>query len=434
MVAPFVGVSAGFFKLFRRPEISRVPISPSRRAFSLRFVRLCQALGIRPGFYVRREIRLLLAMGRDADALAACEKAKEKYHLTLLDFRVLFARTLQRVGRVEEAKKVLVEACGRYPKVLRPLNELKAAASLPGDFDVARSVYMSSVGVKGPRQKVTHLIPVIDIASKLQLYPEALRLTEQALDYVMKPEFTPDTLGIGPMLGGKSKPGMPLKSAEAALRDLHDLMTKNGVSIFLISGTLLGVMREGRILGHDKDIDVGVIGSETAELIRSAIKKSGLFELQYIPSSDLIKVRHRTGVVIDIFFHYVEGDEVWHGSHLHQWVNSKWWAGEEPAFITVDYAGRSLLIPGKWELYLEENYGNWRVPQVKYDASLQAPNRRVRDRDKCRIHWRKLMMKYYGNADRILFGVAVGAYRKEFGNDSFVERLSRFADSNASIL
>ena len=128
----------------------------------------------------------------------------------------------------------------------------------------------------------------------------------------------------------------------------------------------------------------------------------------------------------------VEGDEVWHGSHLHKWVNSKWWSGEEPTFITVAYAGRSLLIPEKWELYLKENYGNWRVPQVKYDASLQAPNRRVRHREKCRIHWRKLMIKYYSSADMILFKVAVDAYEKEFGRDDFVERLSRSVESQAA--
>lgn len=430
--SPIVGICGRFFKFFQQPEINKVPVSPSRRAFALRSARLCQAVGLRPRYFIRREIRLLLAMDRDDEALAACTRAKEKYDLSLLDFRVLHARTLQRVGRVDEAKRILIAACFRYPKVLRPLNELKAVASEADDFKDALSAFESTVEKKGPRQRVTHLIPVADIGAKLGKYSEALHLTDRMLDYLLSPDFTRDTLGLGPMLSGKSKPGMPLAAAEAALRDLHDVMAARGISIFLISGTLLGVMREGRILGHDKDIDVGVIGSESAAVIRTAAKQSGLFEIQYIPSRDIIKVRHRTGIAIDIFFHYVEGDEVWHGSHLHKWVNSKWWSGEEPTFITVAYAGRSLLIPEKWELYLKENYGNWRVPQVKYDASLQAPNRRVRHREKCRIHWRKLMIKYYSSADMILFKVAVDAYEKEFGRDDFVERLSRSVESQAA--
>src|SRR5262249_38317701 len=50
-----------------------------------------------------------------------------------------------------------------------------------------------------------------------------------------------------------------VKDGSLALSQLKEELDKLGVEFFLVSGTFLGCEREGSLLGHDKDIDVGVM-------------------------------------------------------------------------------------------------------------------------------------------------------------------------------
>src|SRR5690606_37477131 len=59
-------------------------------------------------------------------------------------------------------------------------------------------------------------------------------------------------------------------AARQALLDLRSDLSRADVKFFLVSGTLLGCVREGNILGHDKDIDVGVMEDVDFEKVRSS--------------------------------------------------------------------------------------------------------------------------------------------------------------------
>ena len=52
------------------------------------------------------------------------------------------------------------------------------------------------------------------------------------------------------------------KNAEHAVVQLHDIFTANNITYWLSEGTALGVIREGRILPWDDDVDFGIFDAE----------------------------------------------------------------------------------------------------------------------------------------------------------------------------
>lgn len=56
---------------------------------------------------------------------------------------------------------------------------------------------------------------------------------------------------------------------EKALKDFYEIekiLRENNIIFFLISGTMLGAVREGNFIEHDWDIDLGVIGKPTDQI------------------------------------------------------------------------------------------------------------------------------------------------------------------------
>ena len=49
------------------------------------------------------------------------------------------------------------------------------------------------------------------------------------------------------------------------LRDFYEASSEVGIRPFLMWGTLLGCVREGRLLRHDNDIDLGILWSDYAK-------------------------------------------------------------------------------------------------------------------------------------------------------------------------
>ena len=70
-------------------------------------------------------------------------------------------------------------------------------------------------------------------------------------------------------------------------------------------------------------------------------------------------------IPIDVFINYRRGNELIHGSPYNFWVNTNY------ELNPMEYQSNVIYIPG--EKYLEENYGEWRKPQVNYQYYL-CPN------------------------------------------------------------
>lgn len=180
--------------------------------------------------------------------------------------------------------------------------------------------------------------------------------------------------------------GFDPNSATQALCDAVQLLEEHGFEPFIISGTLLGAVREGAILKHDYDIDLGLFVDEidleqlTHIIENTQIFRSlGLYKQSTMMRDDfgsmtchnrpvLFKLRHANGIMTDIFLHWVAGDQVWHGTTLYLWGNSIF------TLERRDLAGISLLSPVEFSTQLAENYGDWRTPQIAYHCALDTPN------------------------------------------------------------
>ena len=168
-----------------------------------------------------------------------------------------------------------------------------------------------------------------------------------------------------------------VEDARTALVDLADALPVEQWRWYVISGTFLGIVREGGFLAHDYDIDVGVTFDpehpEVLDDLVAALRRSpryvvkklddaqtvvevepGRYAVERAPA--LVKLIHENGINVDVFVHHRDGDRLWHGSSIHRWENS--------AFDLTDYtlAGVPVLGPADADRYLTENYGDWRTP------------------------------------------------------------------------
>jgi tetratricopeptide (TPR) repeat protein len=170
-----------------------------------------------------------------------------------------------------------------------------------------------------------------------------------------------------------------VSNASAALADLAKVLNGVNQPFFLVSGTLLGYAREGKLMDHDKDVDVGIFGWEQQFDICMALQKSGSFTLsaQFLKGTDsyYIPVMHNlTGMWIDLFlYHELEG----------QWVTGvDFFFGYRQTFAftpfelkPVTFLGVDMFVPADIERNMEENFGaGWKQSDPSYISHLESPS------------------------------------------------------------
>lgn len=182
------------------------------------------------------------------------------------------------------------------------------------------------------------------------------------------------------------KADFDISEARKALSDFSALFSIDIWNWYIISGTFLGLIREGGFLEHDYDIDIG-INAEDFDVSRfiQVLDTSDKFFIrdidyqteysfengQLIPNSKslaLLKIIHLSGINLDIFVHHLEKGIRWHGSRFYRWENKE--------FTTQRYRFEDVVVNGPVDsnLYLSENYGDWKTPVVNFNCSTGTPN------------------------------------------------------------
>src|SRR5690606_10049917 len=198
------------------------------------------------------------------------------------------------------------------------------------------------------------------------------------------------------------------------IRDLRRVLDRARIPFFFAAGTALGLVREGRPLGADGDIDVGIFDADwDRNALIDLFTADPMFDLDLHPQTEKVGLRHRGGAPVDIFRFYEKDGRIWHDGVFVRWHNSPFQVRRRRV------GGMDLPLPADVDRYLTENYGDWRVPRPRFDAFTDAPNVEITWPEYHRVH---LLRRAY---HRLAVGDRSGAVRelRRAGEDALARRV-----------
>lgn len=286
------------------------------------------------------------------------------FHLSLARFAAQYFDRL--------SVKVEHEQWIRYCKIIAE----KLCKSSPGAQSVAFACVALLTANNGDLAEADRIIRKNKVEDKILRYSIPMQRALRRGDHAAAIKFADQLLPF--CSPGLKDVGFSREIAEHALCRISAILKREGLQPFLISGTLLGFVREGRIFEHDKDFDIGIIGWENQYNVAAALLNSGefLFSAKDLRGSNLflLPVRHvPTGFDFDIFFFHDRGSYFLHGidSRIGYTLNYKFSKFD----LTVkNFIGMDFFIPSDYRKMLAENYGEkWEIPDPNYFVKLQSP-------------------------------------------------------------
>lgn len=186
------------------------------------------------------------------------------------------------------------------------------------------------------------------------------------------------------MAGNLKLTGIVEKKARRMLKNICRILDENDIPYVVENGTLLGIIRENRLLPWDNDVDISITEQYLDKLIsirwkfwlcgyRTRIRRS-IVELPHLPVGTvrLMKLQsHRFLIkrlrLFDIFVKYQVDDK-------HYWAHGI----KKPVLLSApshfykntvryEFDGYNYLIPGDYDDYLTHRYGDWRKTVKKFD-------------------------------------------------------------------
>lgn len=149
---------------------------------------------------------------------------------------------------------------------------------------------------------------------------------------------------------------------------------------YMDMGTMLGIVREGRLLGHDLDIDVAVYAEseEEKECVKDRLLSAGC-KLKYTYFADNLGVVEHSfeinNLKFDVNYYFRNGKtDICYLMYCDPQKNYDDELDVVKLSITavekvkrIPFAGREVTVPENPETYLAERYGeNWRIPDTNY--------------------------------------------------------------------
>lgn len=164
----------------------------------------------------------------------------------------------------------------------------------------------------------------------------------------------------------------------AVLNEIQTILSELGITSFADFGTCLGLVREGGLLKHDLDMDVGVIAKpEEREKIRMALERRG-FRLwrQYCYQGNAVEESyHYRDIKVDLNFYEMtdEYSRTWlfYLKPGHKYENSWTRHVVQMTYSPIrgvkyqEFNGSMIALPEDPELLMTEKYGpTWHTPDT----------------------------------------------------------------------
>jgi hypothetical protein len=158
----------------------------------------------------------------------------------------------------------------------------------------------------------------------------------------------------------------------AEVAGVLDALAGLGREAFVVSGTLLGLVRDGALLPHDDDVDLAVLlaSSEVTDVVEEwraledELAAAGLLDPAFDHAAkNHCKLAVPSGLGVDLFPAWLAGDRVYVWPHTHGELGRD----DLLPLERREVAGATVTLPRRPEPMLELNYGaGWRVPDPTY--------------------------------------------------------------------
>lgn len=187
------------------------------------------------------------------------------------------------------------------------------------------------------------------------------------------------------MSGKQRLTGRLAAKALAGLREITDILERHEIRYCLDGGTLLGIVREGRLLPWDNDLDLFMPSTEVDKLSRikwplwlKGYKVKEVFMREShgpMQKGDLrifkIKTRklffRKQKLLLDIIVKYPDESHYYWSVGGDEVVNKRVPRVYYDKLDAVQFNGKSYPIPGRVEEYLTCRYGDWQTPVKEWD-------------------------------------------------------------------
>ena len=167
------------------------------------------------------------------------------------------------------------------------------------------------------------------------------------------------------------------KNGYCLIDRIDKVLNKKGAKFFIDCGTLLGMIRDNKLLEHDKDMDFGIYFDDrfTIRSLDEAMKSIGLKKhREFSFRGEVKEASYSNGITNIDFFKHEESKEssdiyVFYRKNGVKYPSNKHYTtlimhrAHIPSIQTIDVNGRQLYVPSNYEEYLESAYSkNWRIP------------------------------------------------------------------------
>jgi lipopolysaccharide cholinephosphotransferase len=171
---------------------------------------------------------------------------------------------------------------------------------------------------------------------------------------------------------------------EKALRDVVEVLESENIPYVLEGGTLLGIIREGRLLPWDNDLDLTITRPYGKKLLAARWKfwlkgyrtrirtiksdsehfKKGDARILKIQSTRFFFIKDVS--LMDIFIKDLVGDRYyWTVSEKNVLKSAPRKYYEN--FTQFNFNEKSYSVPAEYDAYLQSRYGDWRTPKQTWD-------------------------------------------------------------------
>ena len=159
----------------------------------------------------------------------------------------------------------------------------------------------------------------------------------------------------------------------SAIEEVLTALTKAGVEGFLAYGTLLGAVREGALIGHDSDADLGYVSAHDHPIdmmlesfrLQRALCDMGYPTTRYSGGAFKVDVREADGSVrgLDVFGGFVMGGYL----HLMGEIRTPFRREWIYPLGVASLEGHTFPVPADTDRFLVATYGpHWRTPDPAF--------------------------------------------------------------------